>query len=143
MFLPHGNTPHPDYVGGIIGTQNNTIQQAAANDDLAKVCEFPDGRVDIDSRHQVKAVLYQAICDDSSTMVRLLLFRGADNSLRDGWDPDWPDSFTAVENAARLSARATMQELLAHGVNVEDSNAVYFAASESDAEMLKLLFDNT
>ncbi|EAT87350.1 hypothetical protein SNOG_04959 [Parastagonospora nodorum SN15] len=121
MFLPHGNTPHPDYVGGIIGTQNNTIQQAAANDDLAKV----------------------SICDDSSTMVRLLLFRGADNSLRDGWDPDWPDSFTAVENAARLSARATMQELLAHGVNVEDSNAVYFAASESDAEMLKLLFDNT
>jgi len=62
--------------------------------------------------------------------------------MRDGWDPDWPDSFTAVENAVCLNARATMQELLAHGVNVEDSNAVYFATSESNAEMLKLLFDN-
>lgn len=142
MLLPHGNALPPDYVGGITETHNGKIQQAAANDDLAKVSEFIDGGIDVNSRHQGKTALYHAICNDSSAMMRLLLSRGADTSLRDGWDPDWPDRFTAVENAARLSAKAAMQELLAHGFSVEDSNALYFAACESNAEMLELLFDN-
>jgi ankyrin repeat protein len=144
MFLPHGNTPPSDHVDGMPEAHNGTIHQAAANDDLAKVSQFLDGGVDVNGRDQAcQTALHRAICNDSSTMVRLLLSRGADTSLRDDWDPDWPDGFTPVENAARLDARAAMQELLAHGVNVEASDAVYFAARENHAKMLKLLFDTT
>jgi ankyrin repeat protein len=142
VFLPHGNTPPPECVGGIPEAHIATIQQAAANDDLAKVSKFLDGGVDVNSRdwaHQT--ALHRAICNDSSTMVRLLLSRGAHTSLRDGWDPDWPEGFTPVENVVLLDARVAMQELLAHGVNVEASDAVYFTAKEKHAEMLKLLFD--
>jgi ankyrin repeat protein len=144
MFLPHDDTPPQDCVGGVTEPHNSTIQQAAANDDLAKVSEFLDSGVDVNSRDKVsKTALYWAICIDSPTIVQLLLSRGADTSLRDGWDPDWPDGFTPVENAARQNSIAAMQELLAYGVDIEASNAVCFAAQENHAEMLRLLFEKT
>jgi ankyrin repeat protein len=144
MFLPHDNTPPSDHVDGMPEAHNSTIHQAAANDDLARVSQLLDGGVDVNGRDQARqTALHQAIYNDSSTMVRLLLSRGADTSLRDDWEPDWPDGFIPVETAAHLNARAAMQELLAHGVNIEASDAVYVAARENHAKMLKLLFDTT
>jgi ankyrin repeat protein len=143
-ILPRGNTPPLEYLWYTQEAHNSTIHQAAAIDDLARVTEFLDAGVDVNSRdRERKTALYRAVCNDSSTMVRLLLSHGADTSLRDDWDPDWPDGFTPMENAARLNTKAALQELLAHGVEFERSHAVYFAASKNHAEVLKLLLENT
>ncbi|KAH6852779.1 hypothetical protein B0T12DRAFT_326853, partial [Alternaria alternata] len=82
-----------------------------------------------------------AIRNDSSSMVQLLLSRGADTSLRDNWANDEPDGFIPVETAARWNAIAAMQELIAHGVDLESSKAVFLAARENHMDMVRLLFE--
>ncbi|KAH7346044.1 hypothetical protein BKA66DRAFT_433410, partial [Pyrenochaeta sp. MPI-SDFR-AT-0127] len=105
-----------------------SIHQAAANDDLAK---------------SLHTALHWAILNNSSTMVQLLLSRGADASMRDNGTVDDSDGFTPVESAARLNAIAAMKEFIVHGVDPESSSAVYLAARENHMDMLRLLFDKT
>jgi ankyrin repeat protein len=119
-----------------------SIHQAAASGDLAKVSDLLDGGVDINSRDEsLRTALHFAIRNDSSSMVQLLLSRGADTSLRDNWAYDEPDSFISVETAACWNAIAAMQELIAHGVDFESSKAVFLAARENHMDMLRLLFE--
>jgi ankyrin repeat protein len=88
--------------------RNSTNHRAATNNDLANVSEFLDARVDVNSRdREGNTALHRVIRNDSSTMVRLLLSRGADTSLRNGWGPDWPDGVFLVEN----TVHPRMQEL--------------------------------
>lgn len=121
-----------------------SIHQAAANDDLAKVYDLLADGVEINSRdHSLHTALHRAIRNNSSKMVQLLLSHGADTSLRDNGTVDDPDGFTPVESAACLNAIAAIQELIAHGVDIETSSAVYLAARENHLDMLRFLFDKT
>jgi ankyrin repeat protein len=119
-----------------------SIHQAAVSGDLAKVSDLLDGGVDINSRDEsLQTALHCAIRNDSSSMVQLLLSRGADTSLRDNGTFDEPDGFIPVETAARCNAIAAMQELIAHGVDFESSKAIFLAAKENHMDMLRLLFE--
>ncbi|CAN9240193.1 unnamed protein product [Alternaria sp. RS040] len=119
-----------------------SIHQAAGSGDLAKVSDLLDGGVDINGRDEsLRTALHCAIRNDSSSMVQLLLSRGADTSLRDNWANDEPDGFIPVETAARWNAIAAMQELIAHGVDLESSKAVFLAARENHMDMVRLLFE--
>lgn len=118
-----------------------SIHQAAGSGDLAMVSDLLDGGVDINGRDEsLQTALHCAIRNDSSSMVRLLLSRGADTSLRDNGTFDEPDGFVSVETAARCNAVSAMQELIAHGVDVESSKAIFLAARENHMDMLRLLF---
>ncbi|RYN22610.1 hypothetical protein AA0112_g9853 [Alternaria arborescens] len=119
-----------------------SIHQAAVSNDLAKVSDLLDGGIDINGRDEsLRTALHCAIRNDSSSMVQLLLSRGADTSLRDNLAYDEPDSFIPVETAACWNAIAAMQELIAHGVDFESSKAVFLAARENHLDMLRLLFE--
>ncbi len=119
-----------------------SIHQAAVSDDLAKVSDLLDGGVDINSRDEsLRTALHCAIRNDNSSMVQLLLSRGADTSLRDIGTFDEPDGFIPVELAACWNAIAAMQELIAHGVDFESSRAIFLAARENHMDMLRLLFE--
>ncbi|OWY42169.1 uncharacterized protein AALT_g1922 [Alternaria alternata] len=119
-----------------------SIHQAAVSDDLAKVSDLLDGGVDINGRDEsLQTALHCAIRNDSSSMVQLLLSRGADTSLRDIGTFDEPDGFIPVETAACWNAIAAMQELIAHDVDFGSSKAIFLAARENHMDMFRLLFE--
>lgn len=141
MFWPKDNSQHDHSTGN---ARNVSIHQAAANDDLAEVSELLDSGVEVNGRDEsLRTALHLAILNDSSKMVQLLLSRGADTSLRDNGTFDEPDGLTPVESAARLNAIAAMQELIAHGVDIESSSTVFLAARENHMDMLRLLWDKS
>jgi hypothetical protein len=101
MSLPGDETFTSEHEATNEGVKNETFHQAAAAGDLAKVSQFLDRGADVNSRDEDRqTALFLAVCNDSAKMVRLLLSRGADASLRDGWKPENPDGFTAIECAA-------------------------------------------
>lgn len=144
MSLPGDKTFPSEHEAMNEEVKNETFHQAAAAGDLAKVSQFLDRGANVNSRDEDRqTALFLAVCNDSAKMVRLLLSRGADASLRDGWEPENPDGFTAIECAALFNAEASMQELLAHGIDFESSDAVLFAARKAHTELLKQLLGVT
>jgi ankyrin repeat protein len=121
---------------------NIPLHQAIADNDLSRVTNLLDIRIDINIQDQrLQTALHHAVDANSAPMVQLLLSRGADTTLRDWGTYDEPEGFTPIEIAAQWNSIAAMEELITYGVDFVSSRAVFFAARENHMDMLRLLFD--
>ena len=111
---------------------------------MTEISRLLDAGSDINARGQSERTpLHHAVQAKDAALVRLLLSRGADASLRycpEDWDDQ--DGDDAVICAAGVNAIAAMQELIAYRVQIH-SRALYYAPACGHMGMVRLLLENT